>query len=224
MPKVAERAVNPCESGQLRDGSLGPRIGVSRKNLHRVLFWLALSLVTLGFAFLLDKPVEDVFTLDSTNPWRPLAVYLSKAGEGWVIGVAGVMASLVLFWGQRFRASRMAILITTASLLTGASATVLRSLIGRTRPDAHEAQGFYGVWHDSHLIIGKYEFGAFPSGHAATVIGLAAAAWLRNRRLGTAALVYAGLVTWSRIALGCHHFSDKSPQPCWEFSVLMSFW
>jgi len=41
------------------------------------------------------------------------------------------------------------------------------------------------------------------------VIGLAAAAWLLDRRLGVLATLYAVLVSWSRIALGCHHFSDE---------------
>jgi membrane-associated phospholipid phosphatase len=84
----------------------------------------------------------------------------------------------------------------------------LRILTGRTRPLAHAAQGFYGVWHDGHWIIGKYEFSAFPSGHAATAVGLAAAVWLVHRGWGAVAAVYALAVMWSRLALQCHHLSD----------------
>ena len=124
-------------------------------------------------------------------------------------GILIMKVSLLLFLLHRFRASRLAFLVAGTGLLTGAAATIVRSLVGRTRPDSHELQGFYGIWHDSHWIIGKYEFGAFPSGHAATVIGLAAAAWLIDRRLGLLAAIYALVVSWSRLALGCHLFSDE---------------
>jgi membrane-associated phospholipid phosphatase len=81
-------------------------------------------------------------------------------------------------------------------------------LFGRTRPLAHVPQGFYGVWHDGHWILGKYDFSSFPSGHAATAVGLAAAAWLVHRGWGAVAAVYALAVVWSRMALQCHHLSD----------------
>jgi membrane-associated phospholipid phosphatase len=146
--------------------------------------------------------------LQSSTVWRSVDFYISKAGEGWVIALVGAICSVALFLAGRFQASRGIFLVAFTGLLTGAAATIIRSLLGRTRPDSHELQGFYGVWYDSHWIIGKYEFGAFPSGHAATVIGLAVAAWLLDRRFGAVASFYALLVCWSRIALGCHHFSD----------------
>src|SRR5581483_592792 len=133
-----------------------------------------LGLLLLGF--LLDGQVARILTLRSSNIWRSLAIYSSKAGEGWVIAVVGATISLLLLLLRRFRASRAVFLVALTGLLTGFAATIMRSLLGRTRPDSHEIQGFYGVWHHAHWIFGKYEFGAFPSGHAATVIGLATAA------------------------------------------------
>jgi len=174
----------------------------------RVIFWIVLSFGLLTLAFLVDGPVSGILTLESSNSLRHLAVYASKAGEGWVIAVVGATVSLVLFLRRRFDESRRVLLVWSTGLLTGAAATVIRSLLGRTRPTSHEPQGFYGVWHNSHWILGKYEFAAFPSGHAATVIGLAAAAWMIDRRFGWLAAMYAVLVCWSRIALACHHFSD----------------
>lgn len=133
---------------------------------------------------------------------------MSKAGQGWVIASAGAILSLLFLIARRLRPSRSVLLVALTGLLTGAMATVLRSLIGRTRPGSKEVQGFYGIWHHGHWIFGRAEFGSFPSGHAATVMGLAMAAWLVDRRFGMVATVYALLVMWSRIALGCHHFSD----------------
>jgi membrane-associated phospholipid phosphatase len=207
MLKSLERALHPCKP-ELRDGPTRPVWHAGKDRALRALFWIALSLALLLLAFAADAPVSRIFTLKSSTFLRPLAVYASKAGEGWVIAAVGAIVSLLLLLRRRFSASRSVFFVAATGLLTGAAATVIRSLLGRTRPTSHELQGFYGVWHDSHWIIGKYEFGAFPSGHAATVIGLAAAAWLIDRRLGTLAALYALLVSWSRIALGCHHFSD----------------
>ena len=99
--------------------------------------------------------------------------------------------------------------IALTSELTGLAATILRVLFGRTRPSNHDVpQGFYGVWHDGHWIIGKFAFSSFPSGHAASAVGLAAAVWLVHRGWGAVAMLYAVAVMWSRIALQCHHLSD----------------
>jgi membrane-associated phospholipid phosphatase len=162
--------------------------------------------LTLGF--FMDGPVARMFTLPFSGFWRHAAGYASKAGEGWVIALIGAIASAALFLARRFQASRAVFVVALTGLLSGATATVIRSLLGRTRPSSHEIQGFYGVWHHAHWIFGRYEFGSFPSGHAATAIGLAAAAWLIDRKIGILAGCYALLVSWSRIALGCHHFSD----------------
>lgn len=207
MLKAIERALSPRKPGW-SDGLSGSVRSTGKSPTLANAGWIALSVLVLCLAFLIDGPVARVFTLQSSTFWKYLAVYSSKAGEGWVVAVAGVAVSLGLFLLRRFSASRRVFLVAVTGLLTGAAATIIRSLLGRTRPSSHELQGFYGVWHDSHWIIGKYKFGAFPSGHAATVIGLAAAAWLIDRRFGLLAALYALLVSWSRIALGCHHFSD----------------
>jgi membrane-associated phospholipid phosphatase len=208
MLKVFERALNPCKPGDSGTGTPRPPWSADKHQLQRVSVWMVLSLSVLALAFLLDGLVGRALTLQSSTSWRDLALYSSKAGEGWVIAVAGALGSLFLFLVRRFEASGKVFLVAVTGLLTGAAATIIRSLLGRTRPDSHALQGFYGVWYDSHWIIGKYEFGAFPSGHVATVVGLATAAWLIDRRVGMLAACYALLVTWSRIALGCHHFSD----------------
>lgn len=209
MNKAFERALDPCKTEVLRVGSSArPAWLAGKDRMLRIFFWVAVSSGLLGLAFVADGPVSRILTVGSSTFLKNLALCASKAGEGWVVAAFGAAVSLFLFWRRRFEGSRAVFLVSLSGLLTGGAATVIRSLVGRTRPTAHEVQGFYGVWHDSHWIIGQYDFGAFPSGHVATVIGLAAAAWLIDRRLGMLAALYAVLVTWSRIALGCHHFSD----------------
>lgn len=208
MPAAFERPLPPCKPGELPADLGQPAYHPNKSTFLRNSIWLVVCLLLLALAFLADGPIEKLLTLGPAALPREIALCASKAGEGWVVGVAGALACAILFLRRRFEASRVAFLLAFVGLITGAAATIVRSLLGRTRPSAHELQGFYGIWHDSHWIIGKYEFGAFPSGHTATVVGLAAAAWLVNRRLGILAAFYAVFVSWSRIALGCHHFSD----------------
>jgi membrane-associated phospholipid phosphatase len=168
----------------------------------------ALGLLLLAGAVLLDARVAALLDARSSPTTHLLARWVSRLGEGWVILAAGCLVAAALSLYDRARTARLVFLVTVVSLLTGATATVLRTLIGRTRPNAPVAQGVYGVWHDSHWILGKPEFASFPSGHAATVAGLAVAAWLVRRGSGLVAVVYAVAVSWSRLALGVHHFSD----------------
>jgi membrane-associated phospholipid phosphatase len=78
------------------------------------------------------------------------------------------------------------------------------------------------VWHDGHWILGKYDFSSFPSGHAATAVGLAAAAWLIHRGWGAVGAVYALAVMWSRMALQCHHLSDVLASAV--LSIVLAVW
>ena len=173
-----------------------------------IFVWSGLSLIAIAFALLLDGPVAQLTDIHSSSFLQAFARQMTLLGQGWVVAVTGIILTLVLFLFGRVKAARIIFLIAAVGLITGGAATLLRSVIGRTRPNAHAAQGFYGLRHDSHWTIGKYEFSSFPSGHTATVVGLAAAAWMLHRRLGIAATGYAALVSWSRIAQGSHHFSD----------------
>jgi len=173
-----------------------------------ILLWVFASSLLVAAAVLLDAPMAHVVNIHSNPFLQNFAHFVSHLGEGWVVAVVGVLCSAFLLLVRRTQAARIVFLVAAIGLITGATATVLRSIIGRTRPNAHTAQGVYGIRHDSHWIIGKSEFGSFPSGHAATVAGLAAAAWMFNRRFGLVASGYAALVSWSRLAQGVHHFSD----------------
>jgi undecaprenyl-diphosphatase len=171
--------------------------------------WLVLlCIVIICVAAWWDDRVGSLLDVSHSPGWRVFATWSSKAGEGWVLLLVGGIIGGGMVIQNRVAAARLVILVTASGLINGAVATILRSLIGRTRPCAHVAQGFYGIWHDSHWIIGRHEFASFPSGHSATVVGFAVAVWLLNRRLGMVAFFYAFLVCWSRVALGAHHFSD----------------
>ena len=180
-----------------------------RKILGTKRLWLLAGLVVVAVAFLLDKRVDAALDATRNPALKNFAGWCSKIGEGWVPAAAGFFFAAVFLIVRRPVVAAKIFFVMLTCELTGLAATILRVIFGRTRPLNHEvSQGFYGVWHDGHWIIGKFAFSSFPSGHAATAVGLAAAAWLVHRGWGAVALLYAVAVMWSRIALECHHLSD----------------
>jgi membrane-associated phospholipid phosphatase len=175
---------------------------------RRFWFWLLAGAGVVALAFLLDDRVDAALNVTHVVAWEHFARGCSKIGEGWVVAVVGIFSALIFLWVNRPQVAARIFFVALTSELTGLAATILRVLFGRTRPLAHAPQGFYGVWHDGHWILGKYDFSSFPSGHAATAVGLAAAAWLVHRGWGAVVVVYALAVVWSRMALQCHHLSD----------------
>jgi membrane-associated phospholipid phosphatase len=169
---------------------------------------IAVGLLLIVVAFIVDKLVDNFLFLPThQTPWQ-IAWWVSWLGDWPLILLVGLVGVAAFAWCRELATSRLLLLILLAGLLTGLASTVIRSTVGRTRPTAAAPQGFYGLWYQGKWIGGKYEFSSFPSGHTATWAGLAGAAWLRRRRLGIALLAVAGVVAWSRMALGCHHFSD----------------
>jgi membrane-associated phospholipid phosphatase len=173
------------------------------------LFWLLAGAVLVALAWPFDNRVDAVLDVTNKPWWHQIAWWCSKIGEGWVVGAAGIFCAVFFLLMNRPQIAAGIFFAALTSELTGLAATILRVLLGRTRPSTHDVPpGFYGVWHQGHWIVGQFKFSAFPSGHAATAVGLAAAVWLIHRGWGAVAAVYALAVMWSRIALQCHHLSD----------------
>jgi membrane-associated phospholipid phosphatase len=183
-------------------------MALPRKTPWNYLLWLLAGVAAVAFAWPLDNWVDAALDATKNPALHRVAWWCSKAGEGWPPALAGVVFAVLFLLLNRPAAAAKIFFVVLTCEFTGLAGLILRILFGRTRPLAHAPQGFYGVWHDGHWIIGKYEFSAFPSGHTATAVGLAAAAWLVHRGWGALAAVYALAVMWSRIALQCHHFSD----------------
>ncbi|MGC9940652.1 MAG: phosphatase PAP2 family protein [Verrucomicrobiota bacterium] len=174
----------------------------------RFYIWLLAGAVAVGLLWPLDTRVDNALDVTRNPALHDLAWWCSRVGEGWVVAVFAIFTATLYVFLDLPRSAANVFFVGMVSLLTGLAATILRVLFGRTRPTAHVAQGFYGVWQSGHWLIGKYAFSSFPSGHAATAVGLAAAAWMLHRGWGAVAGIYALAVMWSRIALQCHHLSD----------------
>lgn len=181
----------------------------SPETKRRGWLWLLAGVVIVGWSFLLDNRVDAALVVTGDPSWKEFAAWCSKIGEGWVIAVVGVFLAAAYLLMNRPQLAARIFLVTLISELAGLAVVVLRLLFGRARPNNHDVPpGFYGLWHDGHWIAGQFKFSSFPSGHAATAVGLVAAAWLLHRGWGALLAVYAVAVMWSRIALECHHLSD----------------
>jgi hypothetical protein len=184
-------------------------MSVTVKSRWHTLLWLLAGAVVITLAWRLDNRVDAALVVPPRTDLHQFAWWCSKLGEGWVVAVWGIACAIIFLLANRPSLAAKIFFIALVSELTGLAATILRVLFGRTRPSNHDvAQGFYGVWHDGHWILGKAAFSSFPSGHAASAVGLATAAWLVHRGWGVVAAGYAMAVMWSRIALECHHLSD----------------
>ena len=179
-----------------------------RNLLWNALLWLLAGAGAVALSWPWDDSVDAALVVSQNTSLHRFAWWCSKLGEGWVPAALGILGALLLILLNRPGLAARIFFVTLTCEVTGLAALILRVLTGRTRPLAHAPQGFYGIWHDGHWIIGKYAFSSFPSGHAASAVGLAAAAWLVHRGWGAVAAVYALAVMWSRIALQCHHLSD----------------
>ena len=179
-----------------------------KRLLSLAFLWLLAGGFAVGLAWKVDGPVDAALAVTQSPSLHLFAWWCSKLGEGWVPGLAGIsFAALFILLRKPGTAAEMFFVALTCEI-TGLAALILRTFIGRARPIADVPQGIYGVWYHGHWIIGKYEFASFPSGHSATAVGLAAAAWMVHKGWGAVATFYAILVMWSRIALQCHHLSD----------------
>jgi hypothetical protein len=137
-----------------------------------------------------DSNVTSIAQFISDHADLMLAVPLSLAI--WSVGAVGGHV--------RWRKVGLACLM--AALVAGLFVNVFRATMGRPRPKAELADGFYGP----HPRDSKYQ--SFPSGHAttstATAVVIAAAVPVAT----IPCVIYAVGVSWSRIQLRMHHPID----------------
>jgi undecaprenyl-diphosphatase len=180
--------------------------------LHmRVRKWALVAAVVAVFiviAFWCDGPVQRLVPVSQAPSTKAVAQFISKYCD-WPFIL--LYALIPLFYGlcrKNAEWTRIGLALLLAASIAGVGATTIRSTTGRTRPNASEPQGWYGMRHGSEWLIGKSQFNSFPSGHVGTAVGFAGVLLLARRRWALAAVLFAAAVAWSRIYLGYHHFSD----------------
>lgn len=183
-------------------------MALERKWPSHFLLYAIAGALAIALAWPLDGRVDAALNASGKPALVHFAQLCSKLGEGWAPALAGIFFTILFALLRRPVVAAKILFVTLTCEFAGLVAIIARMFAGRTRPSATVPQGFYGVWHNGHWLIGNHEFASFPSGHSATAAGLAAAAWLMHRGWGAVVALYALMVMWSRIALGAHHFSD----------------
>ena len=181
--------------------------GTLRRILPYFCFAVLAALLVWG-AFLLDKPLRQWVEANDTKASRNMMGRVSHFGDWPYLMAVTVPLALLCAKLRKVRAMDILIMMIVASTLSGVLANCSRLTTGRTRPSAKMEQGWYGLWHEGKLTIGRAKMNSFPSGHTATAVGLATPLVLLVPAAGVPLMVGALLVAASRIYVGAHHLSD----------------
>jgi membrane-associated phospholipid phosphatase len=135
---------------------------------------------------------------------REVAWYLSTWGDFLTYNVP--MALAIWLYGVTTKSlmwRRVALIAFLGGTLAGMFDDCFRLTLGRPRPDAHMPDRFYGI---TYAFSGGFQ--SFPSGHAASVFGTAAALLVTELPLGFLTTAFAIAVVWARMELDRHYPSD----------------
>lgn len=125
-----------------------------------------------------------------------MMVLVTALGES---GIFWILVGLVLVCMEKYRKYGLMIWATLlCGLLIGN--LMLKNLIARPRP--------YTMRPDLVLLVKQPWDYSFPSGHTLCSFEAAGVLWFMNRRIGTAALILAGLIGFSRMYLYVHYPTD----------------
>jgi membrane-associated phospholipid phosphatase len=181
--------------------------------LARSHFGWAIATIVLAIVLLLAVYPHDHVWLADIQCFRGHAEQTAHA-IAWQLGRWGDYPTYnlplaILLWAygawKKDRAlRRIAVACFLGASLAGLFDDCFRLTVGRPRPDApHAIDGFYGP---VKALFGRYQ--SFPSGHAASDVGLAVALLFVCRPLGIVTLAYAFAVIWGRMELNKHYPSD----------------
>lgn len=125
----------------------------------------------------------------------PLMKIITTAGNG---GVFWIILCLILlcFKKTRWIGATAAISLALVGLINN---EIIKPLVARPRP-FHQAE--------LELLLGPPGGYSFPSGHTSSSFATATAIFLKDKRLGTAALIVAALIGFSRLYFCVHFPSD----------------
>jgi membrane-associated phospholipid phosphatase len=178
---------------------------------HRYSGWLMLMQLGIALAIVIAIYPYDAAWLHAVrgssralhhallNTW---ARKLSDFGDFHRLNV--VILLLFIYMARVTREARwrrLAMMCLLSSTLSGLSAVTLRVMLGRARPIAGVADGFYGP-----DLRANYQ--GCPSGHTATAFGAAVPLIIADPVVGVPLLGVASGVAWSRVCLNKHYPSD----------------
>lgn len=170
-------------------------------------WWQFLLIIAVGAAlFLIDEGRMDTQVLGQVRQpdnksLTALAKWLSFWGDAmWAVLLAAVLFLVGVKVGSpRWRQAAYACIL--ALLASSILVNVFRCTLGRPRPNVRVADGLYGP----HLANAYH---SYPSGHASSGFAPAAAVAAASPLVGGPCLIFAGMISWSRLQLNQHHPVD----------------
>lgn len=139
------------------------------------------------------KSMHDALECDFLDAVMPVISNLCKWGVLWI----AIAAILLCFRKTR----RVGVTVALALIIGFAVGNgILKPLFSRIRP--------YNIDTALNIIIPKEKDFSFPSGHALASVESAFSIFIHDKKWGTAALVVALLIAFSRVYLMMHFFTD----------------
>jgi membrane-associated phospholipid phosphatase len=180
--------------------------------LVRQIKFLSLGIFAVALALGAVIWPHDQSLLEKLHFWRgpqedaaqSVAYFLGTWGDYPTYNVPLALAIWLYGVWRKSRAwRRVAMICFLGATLAGLFDDCFRLTLGRPRPDTHLPDGFYGI---GYALRGGFQ--SFPSGHAASVFGAAAALLLTDLPLGLLTTLFAFAVVWARMELYRHYPSD----------------
>jgi membrane-associated phospholipid phosphatase len=172
--------------------------------------WSVLSLVLLAAGLaVVDQPVLEAVRDGVGREFKPVARALSRYGDfPWLLG-GGLLALGIALRGRRRDWARIFTAMLLAGIIAGLVSNAVKLGTGRVRPRVEAVpHGWYGPRHEGRWVTLRHDFQGFPSSHAACAFGFFSPLFLSRRGWGTAGLLAASAIAWSRVQLNAHHVSD----------------
>lgn len=179
-----------------------------RNRRGKWLLLVSIVILLIAAAFACDSSVESFVVKHPNVQLDAIARIISRYCDWPYLLLCAVLTLAVSYWRGNRRWTRIALALLVSSAIAGALCTSIRSVTGRTRPEAKVAQGWYGMRHDSQWLVGKEAYNSFPSGHVGTAAGFAGILILGVRRSRIFAVLLGAAVAWSRMFMQFHHLSD----------------
>jgi undecaprenyl-diphosphatase len=166
------------------------------------------ALLVAGFAWW-DQPVLEAVRASAGAAWKGAAQGLSRYGDFPFLLAGGIVALAFCLLTRRAKWLRIVTAMILAGIVAGLASNMIKLASGRVRPRVeHTELGWYGPRHEDRWASLQHDFQAFPSSHAACAFGFFFPLFLSRRLVGTAGLVAAAAIAWSRVQLNAHHISD----------------
>lgn len=130
-----------------------------------------------------------------TDKFFSVITYVGEKGIFWIL-----LAIVLIFIPKTRKCGIMMLTALTIGFLTGECLT--KNLVCRERPF------IYFGWDTADLLIKAPSGYSFPSGHTCSSFAASTSIFMNNKKWGTAALVLAACIAFSRVFLFVHFPSD----------------